>query len=57
MEKIKNPELVAVELTKAVVQKLDYGKDSGNADLIGRSAKEAFKDIYNFICNLNSEIK
>ena len=57
MEKIKNLDLVAAELAKAVVQKLDYGKDSGNADIIGRSAKEVFKDIYNFICNLNSEIK
>ena len=46
MSKINNPEIVAAELTKAVIQKLDYGKDSGNADRIVQSALAAFEGIY-----------
>ena len=56
MEKINNPDQVAAILAAAIVQKLDYGKESGNADLIGRSATAAFKDIYNTVCNFSSEI-
>ena len=56
MEKINNPDQVAAILAAAVVQKLDYGKESGESDAIANSTVACFKDIYRSICNFNSEI-
>lgn len=57
MEKIKNLDIVAATLAASVTDKLDFGKESSNADLITYSTVKTFEDIYRQINKFNDEIK